>query len=392
MALTFWKFCEQAIIANNKEQYANSISLCNDALAHVSYASAPESIVSGRKNYVNNLMLYVSKMQEAKQAAGRVVDNTASISDSYVKPDNTILRKLQLENAELRKILIEGPSIDPLCIIDPTYSHAGEEKEDFGIVLFAHTRLDSLKAVLESLKRQDALKYTEVWLDGDQGNGAVRKKVNEAIALVKTYSVKRINSQRGNYGFRKMLLLGLSAMVNKYKDILILEDDCFPSNGAVKEFRLELDNIRDKADVFSVYGHHFGMEDLSSTFGRFQGWGWATTSEKLLPVLRQLIDCYSMSEHEYLSFVERYFTEDIKAKIEITPPRLPSQTLEKFFAWDETLCLLTAMNGQVHQPTRKRVIYNCGMGRDSTHFQANKMYRKPPFNMITPDEVWDYFD
>lgn len=301
------------------------------------------------------------------------------------------IKNLELDKSELGERLRSMPSIDPLCISDPAYTYPTQDKEDFGIIVFGHTRLDALGALLESLMRQDALKYTEVWLDGHQGNGMLKQKIQATIELVKKYPVKHLHTQTGNYGFRKMLILGLVEMSKKYRDILILEDDCFPTRDAVSEFRKELDLIRENKSIFSVYGHHFLVESEKETCARFQGWGWATTSEKLMPMLRQLIDCYSMPEERYLKFVARTLTPDIKARIDVTLPRQPSYVLERFFAWDETLCLLTALNNQVHRPTKKRTIYNCGMGKDTTHFSDTKMFRSPPFNLITPEEVWQYF-
>lgn len=380
MSISFWKNCNEAFYASKVNDFDKSYSLCNAAILTLK----DNKIDHGRKKYANALLQYISQKERA------LANPTINKTNDDQNADH--VKKLQDENTELKKRLLERPFIDPLCITDPSHRLEDGNKSEFGIIVFGHTRLDSLASVLESLKLQDALKYTEVWLDGDQGNSGLKKKVDKTIELVKTYPVKHINTQRGHYGFRKMILLGLSAMIKKYRDILILEDDCFPVDGAIKEFRKELDNIRYKNNIFSVYGHHFGIEDLTSTFTRFQGWGWATTGEKLLPILRQLIDCYSMPENEYLQFVEHYFSEEIKSKIEITPPRLPSHTLKKFFAWDETLCLLSALNGLEHKPTKIRTIFNCGLGDDSTHFQTNQLYRNPPFNMISPNEVWNYFN
>jgi hypothetical protein len=301
------------------------------------------------------------------------------------------LRQMQRNQEELRLRLQTRPSIDPLCLLDPAAAAPPEPADPFGILLFGHTRLDELEAVLESLKRQDALKYTEVWLDGHQGKSTLKEKIKQTIALVERYQVKRLQTQNGNFAFRKMMLLGLSEMSGRYRDILVLEDDCFPTRDAVSIFRSELDCIRGDPHIFSVYGHPFLVDSEGETCTRFQGWGWATTSRKLRPVLRQLMDCYAMTEERFLQFVRTALTADVRARIDVTPPRQPTHTLEKFFAWDETLCLLTAMAGQVHRPTAKRTIYNCGMGHDSTHFGVNERFRKPPFNLITPDEVWQHF-
>lgn len=324
------------------------------------------------------------------KAASKVSSTPQDSNEEVRKLKNKILQ-LETDKNELSERLRSMPSIDPLCISDPSFTWPDCKLEDFGIIVFGHTRLDALGAVLESLKRQDALQYTEVWLDGYQGNHQLRLKIQKTIDLVKTYPVKHLHTQAGNYGFRKMLILGLAEMCRKYRDILILEDDCFPTRDAVTEFKRELDLIRDNKNIFSVYGHHFKVDAEKETCARFQGWGWATTSEKLMPMLRQLIDCYSMPESNYLKFVRNTLTDKIKTQIDVTPPRQPSIVLENFFAWDETLCFLTALNHQVHKPTKVQTIYNCGMGKGSTHFDDITMFRKPPFNLITPEEVWQHF-
>lgn len=317
---------------------------------------------------------------------------TDSVQESNeIRKLNARIQQLEEDKRELSLRLRSMPSIDPLCLGDSRMTQPIWDKEDFGIIVFGHTRLDTLAAVLESLNRQNALKYTEVWLDGFQGNPQLKRKVEKTADLVNTFPVKHLHRQAGNFGFRKMLILGLVEMCKKYRDILVLEDDCFPTHDAVSGFRQELDLIRDDDRIFSVYGHHFLVDAEKETCTRFQGWGWATTSEKLTPLLRQLIDCYSMTEDRFLKFVNCTLTADVKKQIDVTPPRQPSYVLENFFAWDETLCLLTALNKQVHKPTRRRTIYNCGMGEESTHFADTETFRQPPFNLITPNEVWQYY-
>lgn len=387
----FWSKCTEAFFASRKGEHVLAKTLCQDAVSLIHYDLPTGTGIEGRQSYLDKLQVYIERsVQNSKLVLPNMPLQVSSEEVHFAE-----IEKLQRENDELRTIIYSMPSIDPLCISDSSiFSSQLEknyEKEDFGIIVFGYTRVDTLSLVLESLKRQDALKYTEVWLDGDQGNPNVRQKLAETATMVKKFPVKKLQTQRSNFGFRKMLILGLVEMCKKYRDILILEDDCFPVHDAVHEFRKGLDSIRDNHNIFSVYGHHFLVESEKETCARFQGWGWATTSNKLRPILRQLIDCYSMTEERYLQFVKLSFTEKIKEKIDVTPPRQPSFTFKNFFAWDETICLLTALNNQVHLPTAKRAIYNCGMGIDSTHFNDHKQFRKPPFNLITPDEVWQYF-
>ena len=78
---------------------------------------------------------------------------------------------------------------------------------------------------------------------------------------------------------------------------------------------------------------------------------------------------------------------------ELTYPRSCTFTTLKFFAWDETLTHLAALENKYHRPTSERCIYNFGMDESSSHFplSAQETFRKPPFNLITPQEVWEHY-
>ncbi len=262
---------------------------------------------------------------------------------------------------------------------------------DIGIAVFAHDRANFVSNVLQALDLQGASGLVHVWIDGDHGNAGKRVRVDLVHDCVQMFPVKAIHRNRGNFGFRKMMLLSMRYMMERYDKILFLEDDCFPVSGAIDEFSRALSAIENKPDVFSVYGHPFGVRSEEQGVARFQGWGWATTSEKLRPVWEQLMDCYLKTEEEYLDFVRANLTPEIQALIDITPGRQPSDTLTKFFAWDETLCLLTAMRGLRHCLTDSRLIYNFGAGADAAHFHDIDYFREPPFNMVSMDEIWAHY-
>lgn len=261
----------------------------------------------------------------------------------------------------------------------------------FGILVFGFNRALYLAEVLESLKKQNALPSTHVWLDGHQGSPRLRSRTELAFETVSRYPVAEIHRHHGNLGFRKLILQALSDAVERFDEFLVLEDDCFPTSDAVEVFQRELAEIRTRPDVFSIYGHPFLVKAERPVCTRFQGWGWASTADKMRPILKELIDCYSVPETDYLAFVKQMMTPDVKARLDVTPPRQPSHTLEKFFAWDETIALLTALRGWTHKPTSKRTIYNFGVGGDGAHFEDIEWFRKPPYNMVLREELWEHF-
>jgi len=249
-----------------------------------------------------------------------------------------------------------------------------------------------LENTLESLRRQRAIKNVQVWLDGHYGFAGRLPVAYACRAAAERFPEARLVAYNGHVGISKLMLDALRTAAEENEWIIVLEDDCFPTAYAIDVFRHELDQIAGQPGVYSVYGHHFLLAQEGCTISRFQPWGWATTRTKLLPVLRQLESCLHMSEPEFLAWVQRQVTADVRARLAVTPPRNPLDTLSMFFSWAACTALITAAMGLEHKKTERRVIFNCGLGPDSGHFEGPGPFRDPPFNMIAPHEVWKYFE
>lgn len=282
-------------------------------------------------------------------------------------------------------------SAERLLEFDVAGSDTPSRRKPFGIVLYSFTRTEGAMLVLESLKRQGALEHVEIWMDGDQGKPAVKKALENAEEEFRDFGIDRITRHRGNLGFRKLILQSLMYMADTYDRFIVLEDDCFPSGVAVEEFIRALDKHADDPEVLTTYGHHFLVPAEQPLCPRFQGWGWATWSDKIRPFIAELAYLFSLRESEFTAWTQSVMTPEILARLDCTAPRGASITLQRFFAWDETLALLAALADMKHAPTDTRCIYNFGVGEDSTHFSNIDWYRKPPFNMILKSEVWDHY-
>ena len=265
--------------------------------------------------------------------------------------------------------------------------------DSHGIIVFGHRRPRQLQAVLESLKRQGALGVTHVWIDGYAHAAEIREQVQACRALRSEYPQASWRLYNGRCGIEKLMLDGLSFMGRQYEKIIVLEDDCFPTSNAIEVFLAQLDEVGDDPSIYSVYGHHFETDSECADFSRFQGWGWATTRKKMIPVLAQLKTMFMLGETEYLEWTASVLTPDVVQRLDVTPGRNVVEVLSRQFSWDSATALLTAMLGLSHRKTPQKVIYNCGLGPDSGHFRTDRdVLRKPPFNMVSVDEVWRYFD
>ncbi|WP_207459124.1 hypothetical protein [Azospirillum sp. SYSU D00513] len=265
-------------------------------------------------------------------------------------------------------------------------------RDGTGILVFGHTRLDHILLTLESLGRQGCLPRTEVWLDGHSAHQEWKPRVRAVRkAVADAYPEVRRTFYEGRVGIEKLMLDALSAASERYERIIVLEDDCFPTRDAITLFEEALGIAAADPASYSVYGHPFLVPAEGDTITRFQGWGWATSSEKLVALLPDLRRCFAMSEPEYLAFVERSLTPDVCARLDVTPGRDVINVLRSFFSWDSCTALLAAQRGLHHRRTRKRAVYNCGMGPDSSHFATSELLRNPPYNMISLHEAFDHW-
>ena len=261
-----------------------------------------------------------------------------------------------------------------------------------GILVLGYRRPAALWNVLESLRRQGEIGNTRVWIDGLAHAGEWESQVRQVRALREEFETAMWTNLNGRLGIEKLMLDGLTDMIRHYEHIVILEDDCFPTADAIEVFREALNRIAADRHAYSVYGCPFDVDGEGDVFTRFQGWGWATTREKLVPVLAQLKSMFSMSETEYLAWTASCLTHEVRGRLDVTPGRNVLHVLERQFSWDSGTALLTALLNQHHCRTPKRVVYNCGAGSDAGHFREDvSHYRNPPFNMIGVDEAWQYF-
>ncbi|WP_171133757.1 MULTISPECIES: hypothetical protein [unclassified Ruegeria] len=270
---------------------------------------------------------------------------------------------------------------------------AVEQQDKTGIMVIGYNRPKHLQTVLESLKLQGRLSDVHVWIDGTQGRGEFDGVNKETLKLAESYDVAEIHALRSHVGIEKLMLDSLDWMSLRYSRVLVLEDDCFPVEGAIDAFDAVLDEVKNNPNVYSVYGHHFGVEpEHDPNFTRFQGWGWAAHSSRIRALIPELRDMFLMSEDDYIAHVEDTKTKDVVERLDRTPGRDVLNVLKLYFSWDSATAFVTARRGMTHRRTPDPVILNSGIVAGIGHFREDKPWlRKPPFNMVTVDEVWDLY-
>ncbi len=185
---------------------------------------------------------------------------------------------------------ITGPSADTVKI----KSHGNTGRDPLGILVLGYNRPHHLQSVLESLRLQGRINDVHVWIDGTQGRGEYHGANEKSVEIARRYAVKKVRALNSHLGIEKMMLDALDDMSQRYPRVLVLEDDCFPLEGAVEAFEKTLDEVASDEHIYSVYGHHFGTEPADDQdFTRFQGWGWAARSSRIRALLPQLRNLFS---------------------------------------------------------------------------------------------------
>lgn len=268
--------------------------------------------------------------------------------------------------------------------------NSAQEDLQAAILVLAFNRPEHLRSVLDSIRLQGRIADVHVWIDGTQSRADFGTANLTCAEVARAYPVGEVRAHLGHRGMARQMLNALEHLSERYDRLIVLEDDCFPLAGGLAAMEAELSAARDRPEVFSIYGCHFGLEPADDLdFTRFQGWAWAAHSDRIRDILPELRRLFLLSEADYVAEVARRLTPEVRDRLDRTPKRDVLKVLGKFFSWDATIALLTAERRMLHRRTPRPAAVNTGIVEGSGHFHSNESFlRKPPMNMIRLEEAW----
>lgn len=154
------------------------------------------------------------------------------------------------------------------------------------IVLFVYNRPWHTRKCLVSLARNDLANASELFIyaDGPKENAKEEqlqkiKEVRRIIKEKKWCGKVEIIEREKNMGLANSVISGVTEIVNKYGEIIVMEDDLIVSTGFLKFMNEALCFYSDKKKVMHVSGYMFPIRaNLPETFfyNSTSCWGWAT--------------------------------------------------------------------------------------------------------------------
>ena len=155
--------------------------------------------------------------------------------------------------------------------------------ENTAIAVFAYNRPSHLKRVLVSFQDY-GIKNFFVFLDGPKNkeDKLIQDEITFIIKQIKFAKVKLIKS-KSNSGLAKSIMSGVTRILKKFKNIIVIEDDCIPFKNFFNFMVSQLETNYFKNEcaavcsyVFPEISEHNSKKLYPILLNYFISWGWAT--------------------------------------------------------------------------------------------------------------------
>lgn len=176
------------------------------------------------------------------------------------------------------------------------------------IVMFVYNRADHFNKTYKALSLCPEAKASDLFIFSDgPKNEEGAKKVNEVREELKKIqndnsfkSITVIESSE-NKGLAKSVINGVSDVIEKYGRVIVVEDDCMPSEHFLKYMNNALEFYSENKHIGSIAGYipqiEFPVDYKGDVFAAYRScsWSWATWADRWQNVdweLEEISDFY----------------------------------------------------------------------------------------------------
>jgi hypothetical protein len=237
---------------------------------------------------------------------------------------------------------------------------------DIGVLIIGFKRYQSIKTILEICHR-NGVERIYLAIDGPRVDSESDKHDGRQIQLVVEEFRSRYNGKmeywmrKENVGSAAAVLSACDWAFRNEQDLIVLEDDCIPSDDFFR-FCLEgLDVINSNTDIAMVCGSQFIPKGLSKNRWYLSKypfiWGWATTKASWCTTVKAINEIGFSSRPQTVGLVEYQYWKAgalraLRGKVD---------------AWDTPLAfaLIAANRTSIHSPVN--LVTNIGSDQAATH-------------------------
>lgn len=153
------------------------------------------------------------------------------------------------------------------------------------IALFAYNRLNHLKKLINSLKKNELSKDSIIYIFSDGWKSLSDKNDVEAVRKylkkIKIFKKITIIERSKNLGLSKNIISGVSEILKKYKSVIVIEDDLILDRFFLKYLNEGLRIYRTNKFIASIHGYNYPIQFNTKVPDYFlikgaDCWGWGT--------------------------------------------------------------------------------------------------------------------
>ncbi|MBN2531050.1 MAG: sugar transferase [Deltaproteobacteria bacterium] len=248
------------------------------------------------------------------------------------------------------------------------------------ICLFVFNRPEKTQATLSALKKNDLADESDLFIfcDGPRDTRD-NKKIRETrkyVQQINGFKSVTIQESETNIGLANSIIKGVSQTIEKYGNVITLEDDLISSTNFLLFMNEALDFFQSNSRIFSISGY---TPDLSSLHNyskdfylgyRASSWGWGTWKNRWGNVDWTISDYPSFKNNLRRNIQFMRGGSDL-------PQMLYNQMHGIIDSWAIRWCYSQFVQNQLTVFPSKSKINNVGFGEDSTHTRCIKGFNTP---------------
>ena len=156
------------------------------------------------------------------------------------------------------------------------------------IIVFTYLRLKKLRKIINTLKKNKISKNTEIFFFSDNyldpSDKTKIRKVRNYLKRITGFKKKKIICRNKNYGNGKNIIDGVTSILKKRKQAIILEDDLIIGKNFLTFMNQCLDAYKNEKKVWHVGAWNYDLKiksDYDIFFSKNMNcWGWGTWSDR----------------------------------------------------------------------------------------------------------------
>lgn len=158
--------------------------------------------------------------------------------------------------------------------------------ENVSVVLVVYRRPVHTQRVLTAI-RESNIKNLAIYMDAPSCN-EVRERQDELVKIIRNidWADCRFIRRKEQLRLAKSIVSAVTEELQKYEQIILLEDDCVPQKCFFEFMFSSLEKYKEDKKVRSVCGYQLPIADFRSNsvdgvlIRRFMPWGWATWRDR----------------------------------------------------------------------------------------------------------------